>query len=542
MLIRLQKYDYELSYQPGAQMYIADTLSRAYIEGGKNSDADFEVISIMNCSSIPADKLTNIREATREDPVMKELTQMLVCGWPENKREVPQQLRIFYKDRYQFAMEQGLILKGDRLLIPRGLRKELIKEIHVAHSGVNGCIRRARELFYWPGMTSEIRDHVTQCELCRRHDRIQSKEPMILRELPSRPWQMIAVDLFAHAGKQYLVMVDYYSDYFEIEQLATVSAAAIINRMRSQFSRHGIPELLFSDNGPQFTSEEFQRFGQKWGFEHRTSSPYYSQSNGKAESAVKVAKHIMKLARESGEDPYLMLLEQRNIPTAVVGYSPAQRMFSRRTRTKVPSVSSALQPKPLDSTSVATRLQERREAQKRYYDRGAHQLPELKEGEKVWVQCVPENPKLWVKGEIKKNCGFHSYEVEVDGVLRRRNRRHLRKAHGTKANTIMNTACTKSGQLFQNGKDVGLPDHTARRKASAVDWSSLQPANDRVNCGNRQLANQQEPPQRTLETKTKPRSSNQKRSYVLADAAVKTNGQLQPNNYQSNQTKGQPIK
>lgn len=298
-----------------------------------------------------------------------------------------------------------------------------------------------------------------------------------------RPWQLIAADLFEYAGKRYLISVDYYSDYFEVDQLTSTSTTSIVNRFRAQFSRHGIPEILFTDNGPQFTSEEFQNFRQKWGFEHRTSSPYYSQSNGKAESAVKIAKHIMTIAKDSGEDPYLMLLEQRNMPTAIVGYSPVQRIFGRRTRTALPTIQSALNPEAIDQKLLSKQLQERRDVQKSYYDRGARQLPELREGDKVWVQCVPEKPKIWGSGVVKKCCGNNSYEVLVDGVIKRRNRRQIKKAHEPEVDGATSAGRTRSGKAFRKEKDVGLLSQLETR-TGATKWTN----NTRV-INNRSSAN-----------------------------------------------------
>ena len=116
----------------------------------------------------------------------------------------------------------------------------------------------------------------------------------------------ISVDLFALEGKQYLVMVDHYTDYFELEPLRNVAASTVIRAMKRNFARHGIPDTCISDNGPQFDCHEFSRFACDYGFAMVKSSPYHSRGNGKAESAVKIAKNILKKSRE--EDPYCILL------------------------------------------------------------------------------------------------------------------------------------------------------------------------------------------------------------------------------------------
>ena len=212
--------------------------------------------------------------------------------------------------------------------------------------------------------------------------------------------------------------------------------------------------MVFSDNGPQFSSAEFKSFSQSWGFKHQTSSPYHSQSNGKAESAVKAAKRIMTLAKSTGEDPYLMLLEQRNIPTDIIGYSPVQRLFGRRTRSKLPLNLSALLSHPIDHEEITGRLRERQEKQKEHYDRGSRRLPELSEGENVWVQKLPNGDVIWEKGKILRKRGYRAYDVEVSGAVKQRNRIHLKKAVERSPVNTMELQKARCGSISEKGEDV----------------------------------------------------------------------------------------
>ena len=141
-------------------------------------------------------------------------------------------------------------------------------------------------------MQSDIREACLSCGICSQYHAERPTEPMLSHKIPSRPWSKISVDLFALDGKQYLVMVDHYSDYFELESLRNVAASTVIRAMKRTFARHGIPDTCISDNGPQFDCHEFSRFARGYGFALVKSSPYHSRSNGKAESAVKIAKNI----------------------------------------------------------------------------------------------------------------------------------------------------------------------------------------------------------------------------------------------------------
>ena len=141
------------------------------------------------------------------------------------------------------------------------------------------------------------------------------------------------------------------------------TAKEVILKLKAHFARHGIPDRVVSDNGPPFNSQDFVQFAKTFGFEHVTSSPGYPQSNGKAESAVKAAKTLMKKALDSKTDPYLALLELRNIPGEKVKSSPAQRLFGRRTRTSVPVTKALLKPKIVE---VEDQLFLRKQAQASY--------------------------------------------------------------------------------------------------------------------------------------------------------------------------------
>ena len=89
-----------------------------------------------------------------------------------------------------------------------------MKKVHNAHLGVNGCLNRARECLYWPGMSGDIKNFVSTCEICREYERSQAKETLMSHEIPTRPRQRVAADLFEHAGRTYLVTTDYFSDFF----------------------------------------------------------------------------------------------------------------------------------------------------------------------------------------------------------------------------------------------------------------------------------------------------------------------------------------
>ena len=151
---------------------------------------------------------------------------------------------------------------------------------------------------------------------------------------------LVGVNLFALNGSSYLLLIDYYFRYVEMSKLYSTTSAAVIQHMKSIFTRHGIPEILISDNGPQFAAEIFTQFAQNFDFQHQTSSPNFSQGNGEIERAVKT----VKLMLEKATDPYIALLSYRTTPLAN-GYSPGELLMNRKLRPTVPMIAKQYMPK-----------------------------------------------------------------------------------------------------------------------------------------------------------------------------------------------------
>ncbi|XP_048255235.1 uncharacterized protein K02A2.6-like [Haliotis rufescens] len=277
--------------------------------------------------------------------------QLTQQGWPPSKEDVPHSVREYFTFRDELSMQNGVVFKGERIVVPASIRGNIMERIHSSHIGVQGCIRRAKELVYWPNMGQEIIDLVSKCEPCNTLQQEQSREPLISHQIPTRPWEKLGCDLFEFDQKDFLITVDYYSDFFKVDRLHSKQAPEIIKKLKSHLARHGIPDQIISDNGPPFNSEAFRKFSDNYEFEHVTSSPHYPQSNRKVESAVKIAKKLMTKSLHAQTDPYLALLDWRNVPTEGIGFSPVQRLFSRRTKTKLPTASTLLQPKTVDGVS-----------------------------------------------------------------------------------------------------------------------------------------------------------------------------------------------
>ena len=314
--------------------------------------------------------------------------------------------------------------------MPQGLRAEIKKDIHASYAGVEGCLMRARESVYWPGMNSELKRWISTCEPCRLFEVSHGKETLMSHDIPQRPWEKVAVDLFTLNQKDYLVTVDYYSGYWELDRLHNTDSGTVVRKLKAHFARHGSPCQLVSDNGPQFVAAEFQKLTKEWDIEHRVTSPYNSKANGKVEAAVKSAKKLLRRTAKGGNDFYLGLLAERNIPSQGIGSSPVQRLMNRRTRTLLPTTGSLLEPRTLSSSHEREKLKDVQKRQARYYNSDAHDLPELNEGDNLRLKPFVLGQKEWKKGVVVERLDERSYEIETaDGSSYRRNRAHLKKTN-----------------------------------------------------------------------------------------------------------------
>ena len=392
-------------------------------ENTVSAQSNLERVCMIQSLPMTEHRILEIKKATESDDEMKLLKSIIINGWPGDKLQLPPEVLPDFSIRDELSVQDGIIFRGERAVIPAELRNVLKEKIHSSHLGIEGCLRRAREAIYWPNMNADMKDYISKCSVCRSTSDCQQKETMMPHAIPDRPWAKIGVDLFSLNNRDYLITVDYYSNFWEVDNLSSTESISVIRKLKAHFARYGIPDVVMSDNDPQFSSERFAKFAETWEFQHDTSSPGHSQSNGKAESAVKTAKKLMKRAELSKSEIYLSFLDHRNTPNDS-GYSPAQCLMNRRTKTLLPVTSNLL--KPEISVNRHRSLCVSQQRQKSYYDKHSKDLRSLEEGDVVRMK--PFHGQQWKKATVCKRLADRSYRVETsDGGAYNRNRVHLRK-------------------------------------------------------------------------------------------------------------------
>ena len=424
MMLQLQRYDLEVTFKAGKDIPVADLLSRKFLPDTHpelSEGMDAYVHGIMSHIPVSDSKLQEIQTEIESDMQMKILKRTILDGWPANRGQCPPKITDFWNHRDQLSVTNDLILMGQRLIIPKSMRSKFLDSVHVGHMGVEKCLHRARQVMFWPKMSLDITNMVLNCDTCLEMRNSNPKEPMVPHEVPHYPWQTVGTDLFTWNGSDFIVVVDYYSRYFEVSQLRNTRSSSIINKLKSIFSRHGIPERCFSDNGPQYVSQEMKEFAHNWGFTHVTSSPYHPKSNGLAEKTVQTIKRIFQKAKADGKDPYLGILEYRATPLAQ-GKSPAQLLMSRNLRSILPTVPEQLKPKVVNVKTARANMTASKMQAKMYHDVHSQPLKPLDIGDSVRIQLG----SIWKPAIVVDKLDYRSYSVRTpDGGIYRRNRRHL---------------------------------------------------------------------------------------------------------------------
>lgn len=421
--LRLMYFSYTISHVPGKELFMPDLLSRNPVcdeltfEEQQNC-AETEIYVDCVIKHLPASdkRLQQIKSKQKTDIVCQKLMEFCEHGWPTVKSKGCEVSKLYWPFRGEITINKGLLMKNNRLFIPTELRTDVLSHIHEAHQGMVKCKQRAQDSVWWLGLNRDIENLVKSCDVCSklRNDRA---EPMISTDFPTRPWEKLGSDLFHWKGNTYLLVICYYSRYIEIAKLNGTSSEDVIIHFKSILARHGLCDVIVSDNGPQYASSTFKQFTDEFGIEHRTSSPRYPLGNSEAERAVQTIKRLLGKCT----DPYVALLNYRATPLAN-GHSPAELLFGRKIQTKLPTMPENLMPKHIDSKKLHQTETKNRLYSKQNYDRArkSHSLPLLKKGDSVYIKDANIEGKV-----IQEASRPRSFVIDTPRSTIERNRRHL---------------------------------------------------------------------------------------------------------------------
>ena len=401
----LSAYEYEIRYKSTRDHCNADGLSRLPLPSVHHpTSREDSVFNIAQAQALPV-TVRDIQKATRQDVALGKVFTYVQQGWPQ---QVPDALRPFKTRQNELGTENGCLMWGIRVLIPTKLQAKVLKSLHENHPGITRMKAIARSYFWWSGLDKAIEDLAKSCSVCQSLQATPAAAPLHPWVWPDSPWKRIHVDFAGpFQGKMFFILVDAHSKWPEVITMPSTTSQATIEALRSVFSRFGLPDQLASDNGPQFTSEEFALFLKQNGIKHIRSAPYHPSSNGLAERFVQTFKRAMRAGEKDGLPLTLRLSEflfsYRATPHATTDVSPGELFLKRKLRTRFDLL------KPDHPGLVASR----QTAQKTSHD-GHARLRSFLIDSSVMVRDY-RHPTKWVPGVIVRKLGPVTYHVDLGG-------------------------------------------------------------------------------------------------------------------------------
>ena len=277
----------------------------------------------------------HIKTWTRRDPQLVLILQYLRSGWPNC---CSPDLQAYMSRKDELSLLDGCIVWGTRVVIPPQGRAAVLQELHAGHPGMARMKSLARMYVWWPGMDKDIENSVATCQTCQLQQAKPPVAPLHPWKWPSQPWTRLHIDFAGPMnGKMYLVIIDAHSKWIEAFVTTSSTSTTVIEILRHVFARFGLPEMIVSDNGPCFVSEEFESFLLTNGVKHITSSPYHPAMNGLAERAVQILKKgLKKVTNGSLQTRFAqILMSYRITPQSTTGASPAELLLGRQPRTRL---------------------------------------------------------------------------------------------------------------------------------------------------------------------------------------------------------------
>ena len=435
--LRLMRYNPRVVHVAGKNQITADALSRAPVSDPDPADVDLidntTAFAKQTIEILPATthKLQEIRKAQKADDVLHQAREHCIQGWPVYMPE-NSLLKQYWLNREHLTIVDDLLLFDDCLVIPRCLRLDTLNRLHEGHLGITKCRALARSSVWWPYISSDVEEMVHKCSTCAIHHPEQ-KEPLLPSSFPDRPWARLGMDLLEFNGRTYLAIVDYYSRWVEMKLLAKQTSTETIHQIKSVFAAHGIPDVV-TDNGTQFSSQDFAQFASSYGFTHVTSSPKHPQANGEAERAVQTIKQLLK----KNKDPYLALLMYRATPLQN-GLSPSELLMGRKLKTRVPIFPKSLKPTTPDHDAIKAKEVANKEKQCLNFNQrhAARELPPLQPGDPVWIRDMKRSGEI-----IAASSSPHSYIIKTQKGTVRHNRAAIISTPAAEPNAQPATAAT----------------------------------------------------------------------------------------------------
>lgn len=422
MKLKIQQYNYDVHWIPGNKLILADALSRFMKKETEDENKDDYNETIHEiCYKVAPNRLKNIIEETGKDEILKLVMKYVKTEWP--KKTENHLLKPFFKIKNEIFLESDEFLTyNDRIIIPKSLRYLIMQKLHEPHMGLTKTLEKARQLVYWPNITVDIESFLRKCLECQKIQDNNRNIEIKTHEIVPIPFYKIGIDIGFFENKDYLILIDYYSKWIEIEFIKNKQISTIITVLEKIFATHGYPTIIISDNNP-FNSYEFAEFAKENSIQLNFTAPHHHQSNGMSENAVKIAKKIL----EKNKNLNKALLEYRNTPIySRKNYTPAQIMFSRRCQTDIPINPKQLFSNVVEKEEIIKQIIKHENKIKENYNKNVSKIETYNENEIVRFKMKLED-KDWKLGKIITVKDERNVIINNNGRNITRNIKFIRK-------------------------------------------------------------------------------------------------------------------
>jgi len=460
----LSGFDYTIMHRSSSDHTNADYLSRSPLPLNQHDiqlvDDDYQYQeSIVNTIATETITSKDIQRETTSDPELSQLKTNILEG---NLYDT------------ELTVQEGILFRGTRVIIPQSLQPAILQELHSTHVGIVKMKALARNYCYWKNIDKDIEALVKSCKQCCDVKTNPAKAPIHNWEVPTKNWQRVHFDYAGpFMGHFFLLVVDAKSKWPEIYATKRdPTTASTIHYLREIFSRHGLPEILVSDNASIFKSKEFTDFCSRIGTRQRLIAPGHPATNGQAERYVQILKQKLKCMKfQPGtlhEKLHELLFRYRATPLAC-GKTPAELLYGHNLRTK------------LDLLRPVTSSAQRNNAKQPNFNKF------FRPGDRVQSRNYTNSTK-WKYGVIVERLGQVHYLVELDdGYIIKRHFDQLRLCEVDRQSVPLTDQFTnclprKKTVSFRDdvkpeiteGRTAGPPNHSSARSGPpALDARDL---------------------------------------------------------------------
>lgn len=397
----LTNFNYDLKFKRSIQNSNADCLSRLIHElpnsntlqttdfDPLNQIDEFDSFVYQQIDQLPI-TAEQIATETLQDSYLQPLLQAIQDG--KNLKKLG-----YRGNESEFTVSCGCLMYGHRVVIPQKLQSGILKELHIAHIGINKMKGLARSLVYWNSIDKDIETVAKSCQNCLEHSKLPPKFNQHHWEYPNEPWERIHIDYAGPIhGKYLLIIVDAYSKWTLVEITNSSTTHSTISILKKIFGLLGIPRIIVSDNGPQFTSADFTEFLKLQGVKfHKRTAPYHPATNGQAERYVQTVKKTLETMNATVSTMQdcinKFLLQYHKAPHPTTGEAPSKLFLGRPIRSKLDSVIPYQQNVPKSPTS---------------------KFRKFSVNEQVLIRSYNPNYPSWINGRVVRRLGDLHYEIK----------------------------------------------------------------------------------------------------------------------------------